>query len=58
MQNERLGFGIKLKPKGIADDSWAVELILSLCVMYLVGVVVQLELLLQFVPHFLYFPLF
>jgi len=30
------------KPKGIADDVWAKELIPSQCVMYLVRVLVQL----------------
>jgi hypothetical protein len=42
MQERRLIFVIKLKPNGIADDTWAMELIPSQCVMYLVGVLVQL----------------
>jgi hypothetical protein len=29
MQDERLGLGIKPKPKGIADDAWAKVLILT-----------------------------
>jgi hypothetical protein len=40
MQEGRLSLEIKLKPKGIANDTWARELIPSQCIMYLVGVLV------------------
>jgi hypothetical protein len=42
MQEQRLIFVIKPKHNGIVGDAWAMKLIPSQCVMYLVGVLVQL----------------
>jgi hypothetical protein len=58
MEERRLDLGLKPKSKGIIDGPWVKKLILSQCVMYLVGVLVQLELLLQlvhiaYISHFL-----
>jgi hypothetical protein len=57
MQKESWGLGEKPKPKGITHNAWAKELIHSQFVIYLVGVLVQLELLLQLVTRWLYLTL-